>query len=296
MPKLLRFMDHDRRGRWAQISMDSGDPCWIGIARTGVLVKRSQIGLFGTKLYEEKNLHHAARTGQALASLYPELLTPTDMRHPALIAFANAVLHCHDIADVKHVLNEARNSRITSPPVGAPKMPHPSKRFDSALLDLGNRIRADSGLESCAGIKDAAATVLTHLTISALTKAGPEHLPHPTTSRFPNASIGACFMVACLTGISIRLEPLSVVLDVQDVFARAGFAVFHSYDKNDQAQILSAGGGLFKEMIAESSSRPELQQWLEGVQFLTAYFILQEDEACIEKLSTLYKSLASARE
>ena len=65
------------------------------------------VGLFGAKLYEQKNLYEAARTAQALDSLYPEKLTPPEMWNPVLISFVNAVLHCRDLAEVSRLLNEA---------------------------------------------------------------------------------------------------------------------------------------------------------------------------------------------
>jgi hypothetical protein len=34
--------------------MDNGDPCWISIANTGVLVKKSKLGLLGEKLYSSE--------------------------------------------------------------------------------------------------------------------------------------------------------------------------------------------------------------------------------------------------
>ena len=107
MTTLTRFMDHDRRGRWANLIMDNGDPCWIGIAQTGVLVKKSRVGILGAKLYDQKNLYEAAKTARALASLYPDNLTPAEMLNPVLVAFVNAVLHCRDLAEVARVLNEA---------------------------------------------------------------------------------------------------------------------------------------------------------------------------------------------
>ena len=107
MTTLTRFMDHDQRGRWANVVMDNGDPCWIGVAQTGVLVKKSRVGLFGAELYEQKNLYEAAQTAQALDSLFTEKLTPPEMWNPVLVAFANAVLHCGDLAEVTRVLNEA---------------------------------------------------------------------------------------------------------------------------------------------------------------------------------------------
>ncbi len=59
MPELIRFLDDDRKGRWTNIRMDNGDPCWISIAQTGILVKKSELGLFGAMLYEEKNMYRA---------------------------------------------------------------------------------------------------------------------------------------------------------------------------------------------------------------------------------------------
>jgi hypothetical protein len=50
-------MDHDVRGRWANIVMADGSSCWIGIAQAGVLVKKSRMGSFGAKLYEEKTVY-----------------------------------------------------------------------------------------------------------------------------------------------------------------------------------------------------------------------------------------------
>ena len=91
--------------------MDNGAPCWIGIAQTGVLVKKSKIGLFGTKLYEEKDLLWAAKAAMALHEVFSDDLTPAEMRNPVLTAFTNAVLHCSSIEDVKRVLNETTKPR-----------------------------------------------------------------------------------------------------------------------------------------------------------------------------------------
>lgn len=107
MTELIRFLDDDRKGRWANILMDNGDPCWIGIAQTGILVKKSKVGLFGAKLYEEKDIYKAAKTAQLLNALYSDDLTPAEMWNPVLKSIANAVLHCKDLSEVARVLNEA---------------------------------------------------------------------------------------------------------------------------------------------------------------------------------------------
>ena len=107
MTALIRFMDDDRKGRWANIRMDNGDPCWVSIAQTGMLVKKSKTGFLGAKLYEEKNIYKAAKTAQVLIEQYPHDLTPDAMRNMVLKSIVNAILHCSDLAEVTIVLNEA---------------------------------------------------------------------------------------------------------------------------------------------------------------------------------------------
>ena len=107
MTELVRFLDDDRKGRWANIRMDNGDPCWIGIAQTGILVKKSKIGLFGAKLYEEKDIYKAAKTAQILSEKYQDDLTPNEMCNPVIKSIVNAILHCSSLAEVTIVLNEA---------------------------------------------------------------------------------------------------------------------------------------------------------------------------------------------
>ncbi len=108
MTTLKRFIDDDRRGRVAQLVLDDGSPCHVWIARYGALVRRSKHGLFGERLYEEKNPYEVARTSLALAALHPEDRTPAALTHPVLASFVNAVLHCESPEAVARVLNEAR--------------------------------------------------------------------------------------------------------------------------------------------------------------------------------------------
>ena len=107
MTELIRFLDDDRKGRWANILMDNGDPCWISVAQAGILVKKSKVGLFGAKLYEEKNVYNAAQTAKALYEKFPDNLTPDEIWNPVLKSIVNAVLHCSNLAEVTILLNEA---------------------------------------------------------------------------------------------------------------------------------------------------------------------------------------------
>jgi hypothetical protein len=106
MPELLNFKDDERSGCYAHIKMDNGDPCYISIAQTGILVKKSRLGLFGAKLYEEKNVYRAEWVAKALSEIYPEDLTPHEMKNTILKSITNAVLHCNTLVEVTRVLNK----------------------------------------------------------------------------------------------------------------------------------------------------------------------------------------------
>lgn len=106
MAKLHSYKD-SRTGCYANVRMDNGDPCFISVAQTGVLVKRSRLGVFGAKLYEEKRVYDAAVTAKALPYLYRDRLTPEGITNPILNAFTNAVLHCSTLAEATRIINEA---------------------------------------------------------------------------------------------------------------------------------------------------------------------------------------------
>ena len=104
MTEIHSFKDNNSTC-YANIRMGNGDPCYVSVAQTGVLVKKSKIGMFGAKLYEESNVHVAAKNAERLYGLYPDK-TPADMTNPVLKAFTNAILNCRTLAEVTRVLNE----------------------------------------------------------------------------------------------------------------------------------------------------------------------------------------------
>ncbi|MEJ2581369.1 MAG: hypothetical protein P8127_07005 [Acidobacteriota bacterium] len=87
--------------------MDNGDPVFIRIAQTGVVVKKSISGLMGPKLYKSQTANEAATTADALAQLFPKPVTPPWITDPVLRSFINATLHCSSAAEVLDVLNTA---------------------------------------------------------------------------------------------------------------------------------------------------------------------------------------------
>jgi hypothetical protein len=106
MTRLHSFKD-GKFGCYANVRLDNGDPIFISVAQTGVLVKKSRIGFFGPKLYESRTVYDAAKTAEALHDLFPDYAGADGMTNITLRAFTNAVLHCSTTAEVANVLNTA---------------------------------------------------------------------------------------------------------------------------------------------------------------------------------------------
>jgi hypothetical protein len=105
MSKLIKFLDDTRKGHWANIMMDNGDRCWIVISRKGISIKKSRVGFFASRFYEERNIYKTAKTAETLNLLYKDNLTPDEMRTPVLKSFTNAVLYCRSLAEVVTLLH-----------------------------------------------------------------------------------------------------------------------------------------------------------------------------------------------
>lgn len=105
MTRLDRYQD-SRTGCYANIRMDNGDPCFISVAKSGVLVKKSRMGFLGAKLYEQ-GVQEAAMTAKALAYLLDAMPAPEGITNPVLKSFTNAVLHCSTVAEATRILNSA---------------------------------------------------------------------------------------------------------------------------------------------------------------------------------------------
>ncbi len=103
--KLILYRD-TRKQCWARVNLASGEPIYISVARSGIVVKRSGLGLLGAKLYRS-NIHWAAMTARALDAQTRRYLTPNDMTNPALRAFTQATLEARSSAELASRLNEA---------------------------------------------------------------------------------------------------------------------------------------------------------------------------------------------
>lgn len=105
MTQILYFSETEGRG--ATLRLASGEPCLISIAQSGVLVKKSRFGFFGTILYNETNPIKAVTTAEALEFLFPDKIIPDVFTDRVLISFVNAIWRCSTTSEVKVTLNEA---------------------------------------------------------------------------------------------------------------------------------------------------------------------------------------------
>lgn len=92
---------------FANIRLDSGEPVFVSVARSGVMVKKSRVGFFGRKLFVSGSADHAIRTAEALSMSFPEQKTPIGLNSLILKAYCNAILHCRSADEAERVLNEA---------------------------------------------------------------------------------------------------------------------------------------------------------------------------------------------
>lgn len=107
MPTVVRFGD-SKLECWSRVNFENGDPIYISIARSGIIVKRSRMGLFGPLLYSEKNIYNISETAQYLDMLITKYTTPDNMTNPILKAFTQTALDSLSIAKFTITMNTVK--------------------------------------------------------------------------------------------------------------------------------------------------------------------------------------------
>ncbi|MDB4763230.1 hypothetical protein OAG38_05775 [Akkermansiaceae bacterium] len=79
---------------WAGLTTQNNEPIWIGVAQTGVVVKKSKIGLMGAKLFSSRDVIHAATVAQNLDEELYDTQLPDDceITNAVLGAFVKAAI------------------------------------------------------------------------------------------------------------------------------------------------------------------------------------------------------------
>jgi hypothetical protein len=100
MATLVRFVDSGSLGCWSRVNMDSGENCYISIARTGLLIKESKLGILGKIVFRVDDVDALARLAMSLSEIQYEDLTPPDMTNPVLKVITNEILHLGALDDI----------------------------------------------------------------------------------------------------------------------------------------------------------------------------------------------------
>lgn len=291
MARLIRFLDNDDKNHRASIRMDNGTPCWIRIDHTGILVKKSKIGLFGAKLYQEKNIDKATEIAKVLKKQYRDDLTPDDMHNPVLKSIVNAVLHCSDLAHVVRVLNEAdlkAESRTKSADILT------SDFFKNSLIILANRLRRIDGLPESDSLEDAVTRVLTHLISYVQRKVS----RFPAEGHIKDSEIltGMVFLYFVGNQLTLYLGDEGAELPINDVVAKAALSVFQFLGSEKVTRVAHAGMVQYKAIIKSGEARENVRNYTRAVSNGVLAYVMSQDERLVDIFCRLFITLVDVQE
>ncbi len=83
--------------RYAVLETPMGDPIWISIARTGIVVKRSAMGFLGQVIFQGTP-EESARKTQQLDEVFGGVQLPTSVNNPVLRVWIQAAICMRDAA------------------------------------------------------------------------------------------------------------------------------------------------------------------------------------------------------
>lgn len=285
MVKLNNYKDSNR-ACWASIELDNGDPCWISVGQSSVLVKKSSNGLFGAKLYEEKDTSKAEKTAQALSELYPRDITPEGISNPLLKQFANAVLYCRSSEEVSKVLNDAckLNARRQSESFQSPNS------LQRNMLLLINRKLDDFGLDAIDDIESASAytlaVILNHAQVAS------DHIELNGDIEESSAIVGMVFLCFLYSPLKEMLSTEGVAIS-EEILMRATSVAFQFLGAENIARIYQKG---LAEYLTVKNSEILLQtvsHFDKAVAKTLLTYIISKDERELGNLSFLYRHLAN---
>ncbi len=290
MAKLVSFQDN-KSACFANTQMDNGDPVWISIAQTGILVKKSRLGMFGAKLYEEKNVYKAVETAKALCEQYPNDITPEGISNPVLKSVVNAVLHCYNSAQVAIVLNEALHKKQKNENIE----PQTTDSFKQNLLLLRNQLFKEEGLDGFLiepnNIESAVKVFLITTLIHVQTQSG--QLPLKGRIEESDAIIGVIFLLFLFALVNHNLKSEGVHLS-DEVLPRAISHAYQFLDAEQIVEIFQKGGRQYKELINSETCSVALYDFHKALEKTLLAYVMTKDDKVLDSFSALYKIFGDA--
>lgn len=139
MNEVVRFLDN-RVNCWSRVNLLNGDPIWISIAQSGVVVRRSRLGLAGWILYKEANAHRVTQTVQAIEKKIGTASCPQGMHSRFLRGFTSAAIASDSAASLTQLLNTICETTTTdSEAAGPARISEAGRRMSESDFELASR-------------------------------------------------------------------------------------------------------------------------------------------------------------
>ncbi|MCK5666449.1 MAG: hypothetical protein KAI17_23320, partial [Thiotrichaceae bacterium] len=265
-----------------------------GVAQSGVLVKKSKIGLFGAKLYEEKNMHKAVKNAMALSQLYPNDLTPSGMINPVLKAVVNAILHCETLTEVTQIINDAENIAATveqkqTDPASCP--PAPASR---GVMFIATRINEKNQFAPIQDMQAASVMVLTHIISAIYIKSG--LVSSGESIEEVDAVMLATFMSLVGNQLFSILRYEETNISIVELVASTGNAAFSLLSPELKTKALTEGVEQAGKILAASDEAENVKKYTDSVSKLVYAYVRSDDEQYLDGLYKMYVSLVDANE
>ena len=99
MSKLISFVD-TKNACWSRVNLDSDEPIWISVSQSGVLVKRSKLGIFGSILFKGVDVIESGDVARNLSEVITEYSLPEDMHNIVLKSFTQSAINSHSSVEL----------------------------------------------------------------------------------------------------------------------------------------------------------------------------------------------------
>ena len=100
---LVQFFDRGSLGCWSRVDMATGEHCYISITRKGMVIKESDLGLFGRTVVSIQSVDDLAWVAMRLHEMQYDDLTPPTMTNPVLKVITNRILHLECLDQVEEI-------------------------------------------------------------------------------------------------------------------------------------------------------------------------------------------------
>lgn len=298
MSKIVTYKN-DKYRCFCQIKLDSGERILISIAAIptpSIKVSKLALGLVPIQTIWEYNPTMAGGYEAYAKKTFDMFVNPEAPKHP-LDAIVDTLLPCKSIEEVRYVFLEGE--RLSNSSASERTFNISSEKADKAssfvksLLILANRLRAEIGFKPTNDIIEAAVLVTTHMVTGAQSNSGIVSASGPG---YTGNTIGAIFLCFVTSPIVTHAKGEGYELSINDIVARAGFAIYQMYDDKTAAKFISDGIEQYKTIIQAGSVRENIREYTETINEAVYVYIISGDEKLLEAFGKLYMTIVNAQE